>query len=1614
MLPTILLSTLPVPSLLLLLIVIFYHLTPLLTLVPNLTPALQRLSTIIPHPRRARNLPREFFNLPPRPGSPTPTNPELSIRGRLGVRGGFMLILLVEAIISLSCGWAALTSGRTHWGLIAASLVPLPSSLAIIAVYAVSARPAMYDRRATGTSNFVWRRILHGGGITHHTLFPRILPLAVVSSLIGIIPSAIISSPVAGHWLLAHTALSIAVVICSAAVAMWRMTFRPREGTIRLRGESRMSLYEKEGMRPLSPGTDQASHEQDGLPITDDWVSSPSRPPTPLSSFHYTPGYSSGTATTGVDETSIVTGSYSSSSSGSTDSFKTPRSKPSNSSFAATASFDGPGLLAPSQDGSSTVASSTLLTPQSTLLTPLSSQSASPGERSWLSEPTNTPQSIVSAWNFASPETAITRSRSASPSQLPLSTADGQAMGLPQPPIEPRIPDRPSVATTYTMGSTPGSRLHAPDASILAQYSPDPFHPLPRAFESLTSFPMTPSQRESRTSLLTRSAPLRSADALACIPVERVDERGSTIWTLASYHSPAPAKAPDGDAYKTPDHRTGSRGSKDPSVDRRAPPPPPMPVNMPLPPTPTHARSSTLFDLSGGEAGKGSMDLLMGAAGHEADWVAVEKDVDTLQGWGRGGRGVGAVAVMSMLICWALSIPVLVRDRTGTATTLYLVSLLLPSPTLALISVLLRHRPIPVSNYTRQNGSTKSLATNATGHRSLALLSDSQLSLPITVSPKLTPPAPNRASAIDIASPTIAKKLEPKPSLTTFVAATRSPVRRHTIYGGLSLKDLEAEEAMRKTLARRSGDVWIESGHAIEGGNRLSRAAEMLKPVPAMRVLDSQPKVKDPATLRSLRGGVVSMLVKRASRLFESDYNGMALAEAGEADHDQGVTASPARSGIAISIIAPSPERRRSRLTSQSGSSIGDEVEGESEPSWQSQAQIGMAQRGRMSSGPKYIFANGEADQWSSTSHRAHDEGYELDWMTAGVLPGLLPSIRIGSDVRVEPVPRSAPASTYQHDIPSVPAEVIHRPASEVQEMATHARTASRSTLYSQFQDADPSSDEQDYEDANASLSSMPSFHASSLREQSTPQATALQRKQRAVGLTLVRSCSSSIDLTRSPEFYTARTSSSEDRKLRQRAAGATIGIGRSASFESSKTIQHKASFGLPRLDKNALEFSDDLRKSFDELRRPVLGGLQGHAGSSQSAGQGVDLPSIPYTLKHKPSLSRVSEMTEEPTVSMSAALEVSANTPSSASIATFSQSALDEMRLTLALAASPATVNPNATTTTNFSQSALEDMRIARALAATPRSASDRSSVVHMVDELEPGDVSFASSISSHDEAVEEMERVMAMDTPTRAEFVSSPPPSEVGSGRTSRASERSVSTVSTALTYTTASASMEESPRPPVPILPAMYRQPAGALSHPHPPPSMRNTFRSINFSGGIPLGVPTMGPHHPVQSLLPLQSTETLHSAADTSASSMATPPTRIVQARPSQAQLRQAKDLEERNEQPRPRTATGHRPDKPSDLAVRRGAKALSVIADHTGNRITGMRSAGGRVESSRHTGKKRVSILEDEEVNKLPVPLAPMAQRAKRASGSNKENVSLKKGSKASTGSGSSGVRGLRA
>jgi hypothetical protein len=318
--------------------------------------------------------------------------------------------------------------------------------------------------------------------------------------------------------------------------------------------------------------------------------------------------------------------------------------------------------------------------------------------------------------------------------------------------------------------------------------------------------------------------------------------------------------------------------------------------------------------------------------------------------------------------------PMLINGISTSTQSLYLISLLLPSGFLTLASYLLRYKPLPP-----RRAPKSSTAGSTVTHLSLALQTTSQLSLPISISPKLTPPNPRDIDRPNSAPPTrMSNLLEPKPSVSNF-GYVRYNVRPHTVYGApVSGIGNEVEDGKaRRVLARRSGDVWVENGHALLGGGLMSRAKEMVKPVPALRVLDHHVEPTRPRSMvfERLKGGVNSLLNRQS----------MVVGDEGE-EREMEV-----RSPIAISITSPSKFERGGNENGYSRNSgvslVSGEEEGEGEwtengESMMPSAEIVMAKRGRMSSSPAFVFRP------ESTGTVRMEEGYEVDWLTAGVLPG--------------------------------------------------------------------------------------------------------------------------------------------------------------------------------------------------------------------------------------------------------------------------------------------------------------------------------------------------------------------------------------------------------------------------------------------------------------------------------------------------------------------------------------------------------------------------------------------------------------------------------------------------
>lgn len=293
----------------------------------------------------------------------------------------------------------------------------------------------------------------------------------------------------------------------------------------------------------------------------------------------------------------------------------------------------------------------------------------------------------------------------------------------------------------------------------------------------------------------------------------------------------------------------------------------------------------------------------------------------------------------------------LVSGLNSITQTLYLISLIFPGIFIALASYLMRYRPTRTIRERAKKASLKSQSTRM----SLAFAAPSDTSLPLSLAERLNLVTDTREREPNAG---LSHLLQPKPSVSDFGYNRRSLTS--TVYGELSKIDRLAEDKLRKTMSRYSGDVWRDEGHAVETNNRWSRAVEMIKPVPALAVLDTRPPSE--GVVKKLRGSVVSMLPKTI----------------GGADTPAPDTTP---SSPVINITSPSKfDRRRSAISSFTHEGETEEVEG---MTTMQSAEIQVATKARMSSSP--IFFCGRP---GSAAVVRGEDGYELDWLTAGVLPG--------------------------------------------------------------------------------------------------------------------------------------------------------------------------------------------------------------------------------------------------------------------------------------------------------------------------------------------------------------------------------------------------------------------------------------------------------------------------------------------------------------------------------------------------------------------------------------------------------------------------------------------------
>lgn len=283
--------------------------------------------------------------------------------------------------------------------------------------------------------------------------------------------------------------------------------------------------------------------------------------------------------------------------------------------------------------------------------------------------------------------------------------------------------------------------------------------------------------------------------------------------------------------------------------------------------------------------------------------------------------------------------------------------------------------------------------------------------------------------------------------------------------------------------------------------------------------------------------------------------------------------------------------------------------------------------------------------------------------------------------------------------------------------------------------------------------------------------------------------------------------------------------------------------------------------------------------------------------------------------------------------------------------------------------------------------------------------------SMVSEDEAMaEEMEQVMAMDTPTRAEFVISPPLSSVvsrrASSRASLRSEKSSKTTDSVPPVPDVRSSVHSEVTLPASLkaeinfsrpTPRLHTQPSmPVMSHPHPPP-LRNqpsvpSLASVNIAPR-----PHITEAHPpcqARTLINKQSSETLRSQASGASSDAAHRYEDAEEFRPSRSELILVQRLKERAE------STEQQKAAPPSSPLR----TLRLLADRNENRMS--------APPLPLPQPKRVSVLADRPSSAAGSVHTPkgsggvkISKRSKASNGSGKENRTVHKGSSVSTASG---------
>lgn len=234
---------------------------------------------------------------------------------------------------------------------------------------------------------------------------------------------------------------------------------------------------------------------------------------------------------------------------------------------------------------------------------------------------------------------------------------------------------------------------------------------------------------------------------------------------------------------------------------------------------------------------------------------------------------------------------------------------------------------------------------------------------------------------------------------------------------------------------RRSGDIWIAKGDAVDGKNKLGRAMSLLSPVPKLSVLPPSPgmdteegEVTPPlpiqdSTLPSVSATPQSENSVEIGRGYDGDRNSSYYSATDSlAVMTRIMTAQRHYSALAKTmVIAPSPDKRaNSVISTRSAYTSAAEATQATRSTSHLRSRSTSSINKSSVSGPRSPISPPPSTPLPPTPPRKEDisqtSGYsfdavedinEIDSLSAKLLPLLIPGLKIGSDIRIQESPRS-------------------------------------------------------------------------------------------------------------------------------------------------------------------------------------------------------------------------------------------------------------------------------------------------------------------------------------------------------------------------------------------------------------------------------------------------------------------------------------------------------------------------------------------------------------------------------------------------------------------------------